>query len=393
MEFSFTSVPGLLCSPGAIIRAAEFAQRRRLTRVFVVADPGVMAAGLVQPLLDALAAAQCTCAVFTGVEPDPGELVVAGAHGQARDFGAQLVIGIGGGSAMDIAKLAAYFAAPAAAETFSTETLRQIIGVDQARGQRLPLVLIPSTAGTGSEVTPIAIVTLADQTKGAVVSSQLLPDLAILDANLTRSLPPVVTAHTGVDAMVHAIEAYTSALRKNPVSDALALRALKLLYDNIRVVFSDGHNMVARENMLLGACLAGMAFANAPVAAVHALAYPLGAIFHLPHGLSNAVVLTDVLRFNREVALPHYAELGRAIGAAPAMSDAEACDYLIVALDDLLVELKIDTHLGAYGVTPADLDRLAEDALKQQRLLVNNPRTVTLADARRIYAGHLVCIT
>lgn len=381
MEFTFATVPQLFCAPGAVARAAEFAQRRRLQRILVVADPGVLKAGLLQPLLDALTAAKLDYALFTGVEPDPGEHVVTAAYKQARDFGAQMVIGLGGGSSLDVAKLAAYFAD-------SSETLRQIIGVEQTRGRRLPLVLIPTTAGTGSEVTPIAIVTLADHTKGGVVSSMLLPDLAILDPNLTLSLPPVVTAHTGVDAMVHAIEAFTSRHRKNVLSDALALRALKLLNDNIRTAFSDGRNAQARQDMLLGACLAGMAFANSPVAAVHALAYPLGGIFHMPHGLSNAVILTEVLRFNRDAALAQYAELGRAL-TMKSMSDDEAADFLFATLDALLADLKIDTRLSSYGIKEADLDRLAEDALRQQRLLVNNPRDMSLADARAIYARRL----
>lgn len=381
MEFTFATVPQLFCAPGAVARAAEFAQRRRLQRILVVADPGVLKAGLLQPLLDALTAAHLDYALFTGVEPDPGEHVVTAAYKQARDFGAQMVIGLGGGSSLDVAKLAAYFAD-------SSETLRQIIGVEQTKGRRLPLVLIPTTAGTGSEVTPIAIVTLADHTKGGVVSSMLLPDLAILDPNLTLSLPPTVTAHTGVDAMVHAIEAFTSRHRKNVLSDALALRALKLLNDNIRTAFSDGRNAPARQDMLLGACLAGMAFANSPVAAVHALAYPLGGIFHMPHGLSNAVILTEVLRFNRDAALAQYAELGRAL-TMKSMGDHEAADFLFATLDALLVDLKIDTRLSSYGIKEADLDRLAEDALRQQRLLVNNPREVTLADARAIYARRL----
>lgn len=381
MEFTFATVPQLFCAPGAVARAAEFAQRRRLQRILVVADPGVLKAGLLQPLLDALTGAKLDYALFTGVEPDPGEHVVAAAYKQARDFGAQMVIGLGGGSSLDVAKLAAYFAD-------SSETLRQIVGVEQTKGRRLPLVLIPTTAGTGSEVTPIAIVTLADQTKGGVVSSMLLPDLAILDPNLTLSLPPVVTAHTGVDAMVHAIEAFTSRHRKNVLSDALALRALKLLNDNIRTALGDGRNAQARQDMLLGACLAGMAFANSPVAAVHALAYPLGGIFHMPHGLSNAVILTEVLRFNRDAALAQYAELGRAL-TMKSMSDDEAADFLFTTLDALLVDLKIDTRLSSYGIRESDLDRLAEDALRQQRLLVNNPREVTLADARAIYARRL----
>ena len=178
-----------------------------------------------------------------------------------------------------------------------------------AKGQRLPLLLAPTTAGTGSEVTPIAIVTTPTTEKKGVVSPRLLPDWAILDPELTLGLPPPVTAATGIDAMVHAIEAYTSRHKKNPISDQFARQALALLSANIREVCTNGANLEARGNMLLGSMLAGMAFANAPVAAVHALAYPIGAIFHVPHGLSNALVLMGVLRFNLPEAQTLYAEL------------------------------------------------------------------------------------
>src|SRR5690606_31516641 len=205
---------------------------------------------------------------------------------------------------MDVARLVALLASPDCSQSLS-----DMYGVGNAKGNRLPLIQVPTTAGTGSEVTPIAIVTTGETTKAGIVSPVLLPDIALLDAELTLGLPPQVTAATGIDAMVHAIEAYTSKAKKNPLSDMLAKEALRLLAGSIVTAVEDGSNVQARANMLLGAMLAGQAFANAPVAAVHALAYPLGGHFHIPHGLSNSLVLPHVLRFNTEAAEELYSEL------------------------------------------------------------------------------------
>jgi len=293
------------------------------------------------------------------------------------------VVSVGGGSALDTAKLVAYLAK-------SADRLDDIYGVGLAKGERLPLVLAPTTAGTGSEVTPIAIVTTPTTEKKGVVSPRLLPDWAILDPELTLGLPPQVTAATGVDAMVHAIEAYTSRHRKNPISDQLARQALSLLSANIREVCRNGSNLDARAQMLLGSMLAGMAFANAPVAAVHALAYPIGAIFHVPHGLSNALVLMGVLRFNLPEAERLYAELAPIVDpAARDLPPAEAARAFVEALGAICRDCGVPSTLAEVGVREEDLTRLAEDAMKQTRLLVNNPREVTYADAYAIYSEAL----
>ena len=258
------------------------------------------------------------------------------------------------------------------------------------REQRLPLLLVPTTAGTGSEVTPIAIVTTPTTEKKGVVSPRLLPDWAILDPELTLGLPSHVTAATGIDAMVHAIEAYTSRHKKNPMSDQLARQALALLSQNIREVCRNGANLEARAQMLLGSMLAGMAFANAPVAAVHALAYPIGAIFHVPHGLSNALVLMGVLRFNLPAAEALYAELAPIVDPeAAGLPVAEAASRFVEGLAAICRDCKVPASLAEVGVRESDLPRLAEDAMKQTRLLVNNPREVTYADAFAIYSEAL----
>jgi alcohol dehydrogenase class IV len=251
------------------------------------------------------------------------------------------------------------------------------------------LILVPTTAGTGSEVTAIAIVTTGEGQKKGVVTPIIIPDWAVLDADLTLGLPPLITAATGIDAMVHAIEAYTSKRLKNPVSDMLAREALALLGANIDEACRNGSNREARQNMLLGAMLAGMAFSNAPVAAVHALAYPIGARFHVPHGLSNSLVLPAVLRFNAGSAPELYAQLADILVPSCAGTTAAKTDLLVEHLTALPFDLGLPTRLSQVGIGEADLPVIAADAMLQTRLLVNNPRTVTLADAHAIYAAVL----
>jgi alcohol dehydrogenase class IV len=237
-------------------------------------------------------------------------------------------------------------------------------------------------------VTPVAIITVGAEEKRGVSSPIILPDIAILDADLTRGLPPHITAATGVDAMVHAIEAYAStSANNNPMSQLLAREALRLLGANIETAVFEGGNAEARGAMLLGSMLAGQAFANSPVAAVHALAYPIGGTFHIPHGLSNALVLPHVLRFNAPEAHAVYAEI--AADAFPHLAEVEGsqarCAAFIEALENLAETLGMQTRLRDVGIPESALAKMAEDAMLQQRLLVNNPRSVSEADALAIY--------
>ena len=257
-----------------------------------------------------------------------------------------------------------------------------------AKGERLPLVLIPTTAGTGSEVTAVAIVTTGPSTKSGVVATQLLPDVALLDAELTLSLPAIVTAATGVDAMVHAIEAYTSLIQKNPYSDMLAKEALRLLSQNLRT--SDcGRIMIWRRARICcwARVLPGQAFANAPVAAVHALAYPLGARYHIAHGTSNALLLPHVLRFNLPNAAGMYAELAPiCFDGMPETLDVQGQGaWFADQLEKLSLEVGLPPRMRDAGVLANDLRLLAEESMGQERLLKNNPRKVTLEDAHAIY--------
>ena len=382
LPFSFATTAQILCEIGASRRLAELCRERGAQRVLIVTDPGISKLGLLADVLPGFARTELTVEVFDQVVADPPEAILLAAVQQAKALKAQLIIGFGGGSSMDVAKLVALLAHPDC-----TQALAQIYGVGNARGQRLPLILVPTTAGTGSEVTQISIITTGETTKMGVVSPLLLPDLALLDAELTLGLPPAVTAATGIDAMVHAIEAYTSALKKNPLSDLLAREALRLLAANLDEVVHNGGNREARQAMLLGSCLAGQAFANAPVAAVHALAYPLGGHFHIPHGLSNALVLPHVLGFNGNAAAPLYAELAPLVlgDQLRAGSVLQQTEQFIGALADFSVRSGLPTRLRDAGVPQDMLPTLARDAMQQQRLLVNNPREMTEAHALAIY--------
>tara|TARA_B100000780_G_scaffold272456_1_gene234721 strand:- start:43 stop:1215 length:1173 start_codon:yes stop_codon:yes gene_type:complete len=364
-----------------------FVSELNCTKILLVTDKGVRNAGLIDGAVENLKAHNVEVAIFDQVEADPPESIIQQATTFAEKHNVDGILGFGGGSSMDVAKVVAFLRGN------TTQNLSDLYGVEMCRGTRLPLVQVPTTAGTGSEVTPISIVTTGTNTKMGIVSHQLYPDVAVLDGNLTLSVPKHVTAATGIDAMVHAIEARTSKFRKNPMSDVLAHEALRLLSNNLRTVCDDGNNSQARADMLLGSCLAGMAFGNAPVAAVHALAYPLGSHFKVPHGLSNSLVLPYVLQFNAngsDDAAKEYSEMAK-ICFPSTCNNVQEAETLTLAEGFALLakELEIPTTLREVGVTENDLDMLATEALKQERLLPNNPVEVTFDDARKIYAEAL----
>lgn len=383
-SFAFSTVPHIVSEIGAAKNIGTLVSQQfpHARRALIVTDAGFLKTGLVDGPIASLRAAGLTVNLFSDVVADPPEAVVLQAVDQARTNDTDLVIGVGGGSSMDVAKLIAVL-------TGSEQELKTMYGIGNVTGKRLPLVQVPTTAGTGSEVTPISIVTTGTTTKMGVVSPQLYADLAILDAKLTVGLPPKVTAATGIDAMVHAIEAYTTKHKKNPLSDMLARQALLLLSSNILAVCDDGRNLDARQAMLLGAMLAGQSFANAPCAAVHALAYPIGGIFHVPHGLSNSLVLPHVLRFNAPHAAHLYAELAEIVVPGSSGSAEARTEALIARMEEIAQKTGIETCLHQVGVAEFDLDRLADDAMLQTRLLTNNPREIKRADARAIYAAAL----
>ncbi|QJR37848.1 iron-containing alcohol dehydrogenase [Gemmatimonas groenlandica] len=378
-NFSFETTPRVICADGESERLGGLLREFGINRPLVVTDPGIVSAGLLEPMLASLRALGIDVTVFDDVVADPPASCVEAAVATAQASHIDGVIGFGGGSSLDVAKLVALLSR-------SGESLEAVYGVGLAGGPRWPLIQVPTTAGTGSEVTPIAIVTTPSGEKQGVVSRLLYPNVAVLDATLTLGLPARVTAMTGIDAMVHAIEAYTSRHAKNVLSDTLAVRALRLLSDHIGVAIENGTDLAARRAMLQGSMLAGMAFANAPVGAVHALAYPLGGQFHVPHGLSNALVLLPVLEFNLSEAEPLYRELADAVRAGERTWHRSASGRAFVdAMATIVGELGLERTLGEVGIIEADLPSLATDAMKVQRLLVNNPRDVDYDQALALY--------
>lgn len=378
--FQFQTVPNIIAGLGSIQQLKALLTEQNNQRVLLVTDPGMVQLQLHAPVLEILEAAECDYRIYASVQADPPEHIVLEAAEFARQNQIDTVIGFGGGSSLDVAKIIALLAHPE-----QKQQLHDMYGVNQAQKPRLPLILIPTTAGTGSEVTPISIVTTGETTKTGIVSAALYADVTILDANFTQNLPAHITAATGIDAMVHAIEAYTSKHKKNFYADMLAIQALKLLNQNLHLVLKDGNNMEARQNMLVGSMLAGQAFANAPVAAVHALAYPLGGHFHLSHGHSNALVLTEVLKFNAPAAKQQYAELMTLLDPSSKGCVDGLCDLFIDHMQNYLDRSGLTLKLNGLNVPENMLEQLAEDAMLQTRLLQNNPRDMEKQDVLAIY--------
>lgn len=375
----FISVPRIFSGPGAgkqlpvALDASHFPRR-----LLIICDRGLHESGVVVPILDALAASAYEYEVFDGVSADPPEGIVLDALAAGHAYRARGVVGIGGGSSLDVAKVVA-------ALLYSGQQPAQIYGADRVAAKGVPLMQVPTTAGTGSEMTAVAVLTTPAGQKKSAVSEYLRADAVVLDPLLCVSLPPRATAMTGLDAIVHAIEACTNQLSKNALSDLLAREALRLLCAALPRAFRDGSDLEARTDMLLGAMLAGMAFANSPVGAVHALAYPVGSRFHVPHGLSNALLLPHVLRFNLPACQATYAQFGELLVPGVGTTEAQRASAFLAFIDDLLGVVGLACRLSDVGVIEADLPTLASDAMMQTRLLANNPRAVNIEDALSLY--------
>lgn len=372
--FQFRTVPHIVSAPGAAADLARHAAPvlKGARRLLLVTDKGVMGLGLLNKALDGLERAGFAVHVYDKVVADPPERVLFEAVDEGLAFGAEAVIGFGGGSPMDTAKVVALLLG-------GPQKLADMYGMDKATGPRLPLVLIPTTAGTGSEVTSVAVITTGATSKRGIAAAPLYADMAILDADLTLGLPKPITAATGIDAMVHAIEAYTGKRFKNPVSDALALAAMKKLHGALERVCKDGADREGRADMLLGAMLAGQAFSNSPVGGVHAMAYPLGGMFHVPHGLSNSVVLPPVLRFNASAAEHLYAEIAAHIGLEASSA------ALIDEMERIAEAVGIERRLSQLGISHNDVPAMAADVAANDRLLPNNPRPMGYDDIVAMY--------
>ena len=375
----FRTTPRIVMGPGAIGQIEQEVRALMAKKVLFVTDKGIIEAGLIKLAQDVLEKSEIKYAVFDAVEPDPRYEIAADCVDMIRREKADLVIGFGGGSPIDIAKSSAIMAT-------NDGPISEYFGIDLIPKPGLLTLMVPTTAGTGSEVTPIAILSdEGEKLKKGIISPYLFPSVAILDPELTLGLPPNITASTGMDALIHAIEAYTS-VNATDMTDILAFRAMELLYQNIRTAYANGNNLLARSSMMEGSLLAGMAFANAGVTAVHAFAYPIGAEFHIPHGVANTLMLPHVMRFNLLGNLPKFAEISEAFDLSTESFDGlRAAEMFVEAIERLAEDLRVPRHLAEFGVTEGDISRLAEGVMKVTRLLANNPRTLTLEDAKEIY--------
>jgi alcohol dehydrogenase class IV len=375
----FRTTPRIVMGPGAIGQIGQEAFNLSGKKALIVTDKGLIGAGLIQPVEKSLKNSRIKYAVFDAVEPDPRYEIVAECLEQIHREEVNLIIGIGGGSPIDIAKTSAIMAT-------NKGTIAEYFGIDLVPKPGLPTIIVPTTAGTGSEVTPIAILSdESEKLKKGVVSPYLFPALALLDPELTLGLPPQITAATGMDALIHALEAYTS-VNATQITDLLAFRAIEMLYENIRTAYANGNDLEARSKMLEGSLLAGMAFANAGVTAVHAFAYPIGAEFHIPHGIANTLMLPHVIRFNLLGNLPKFAQIAKAFSLSiEGWDELRAAEMSVEAIERLAEDLRVPRHLAEFGVTEGDIPRLAEGVMKVTRLLANNPRIMTLEDAKEIY--------
>lgn len=367
-------MPEVLIGEGAIHQVVPILDSLFVDRVLVVTDPGIVKAGIYAQLQAVLEAADKTIVLFDSVQPDPEIDLVRAAADLARRAHAGAVIGLGGGSALDTAKVAA-------ALVTNHKDIDAYIGVDLLTVDALPIIAIPTTAGTGSEVTHIAILSdEVNQLKKGIVSARMIPRHALLDPALTVGLPPAATAITGMDALIHALESYTS-INANAYSEALSLKAIELIARNLRPAFRDGSDLKAREAMLQASLLAGMAFANVGVAAAHAFAYPLGGMFHIPHGLSTSLMLIPVMTFN----LPGNEEKYRMIAKALSGKNEVTAHTAIEEIERLFVDLNLPRNLQAVDVPASALPVMAVKVMDVTRLLNNNPRKVSPDDALAIY--------
>jgi alcohol dehydrogenase class IV len=318
--------------------------------------------------------------IYTEVVPEPaleiGEKLVA----FTKEHQFDLVIGLGGGSALDLAKLAGVLAT----HEGKVADYLNLTGNRTLTHKGVPKILIPTTSGTGSEVTNISVLSL-DTTKDVVTHDYLLPDVAIVDPALTTSLPPKVTAATGIDALTHAIESYVS-VNANPVTDALALQAIRLISGSIRTAVADGENKEARSDMSYGSYLAGLSFFNSGVAGVHALAYPLGGQFHISHGESNAVLLPYVMGYIRQSCEKRMKDILEAMGySSNQLSQKEASYKCVTELKKLVADVNIPLTLKGFNIPEDALESLADDGIKQQRILSRSPMPLLREDIFAIY--------
>jgi alcohol dehydrogenase class IV len=367
----------LITGPAAIEQLSAELTRLNVQNPLIVTDAILVKSGTVDLALAQLGGRRY--GLFDQVKPEPEISIVEDCTRAYRDGGHDGLIGVGGGSAIDIAKGVAAFAS-------HEGPLAELFGVDLVKRKGPPLIAIPTTAGTGSEVTNVAIFSDKQaQLKKGIVSDYLLPDVALVSPLMTLTCPRSVTAASGVDALVHAIESYLS-VNASPITDAIALGAIKLIVKALPKAYANPSNLQAREDMATASLMAGMAFGNAGVGAVHALAYPLGGRFNIAHGVSNALLLPYVMEWNKLACVERMRDIADAMGVRVAhLSDKDAADLAVKAMADLCAAVEIPSGLRSFNVPEDAIPAMAEEASKIDRLMRNNPRNLTAADIEKIY--------
>lgn len=373
----FKTAGKLITGLGAIKALADEMKRLGIINCAVITDKGVSSSGLLDQILTLISSKPLL--IVDDIPPEPEVDVIERELGLLREKQIDGIIALGGGSAIDSAKVLA--------STYDyTGPLLELFGENTLTQRNLPLIVIPTTAGTGSEVTNIAI--LSDpkaQMKKGIVSHCLLPDVAIVAPEMTKTCPPSITAASGIDAFVHALEAYIS-VNASPITDALAEKALKLIFSSLVHAYNNGENLSAREDMATGSLMAGLAFGNAGVGAVHALAYPLGGRFHLSHGMSNAVMLPHVLKVNAPFCQDKLYCVAKLLKVCERHhSKEEAVKLLLGAIEKLCRDVDIPASLTHFNISPTCVGELAEEASKVTRLLRNNPKQLSIEEIEDIY--------
>ncbi len=379
----FRSPNKVIFGNGVVSQVGDEAVGMGAKKALIVTDAGVVKGGLTAGIEEALKKSKIDFGLFDRVEAEPPARIVDECAREVRENGYDIIIGIGGGSSLDVAKGASIVA------TNGGKVL-DYVGREIVPRAGVPKILIPTTAGTGSEVSWVFVVTdEKDNDKKVVFSYFNLADVAVVDPLLTLSMPPKLTADTGVDALTHAVETYVSRA-STPFGDVLALEAIRLIGENLPVAYAKAENIEARYNMSLGATVAGLAFGSGGVGAVHALAYVLDTEYHLSHGRTNAIMLPYVVDYNKTGALEKYARIARAMGEnTEGLTDYEAAELLVLRLHRLLEDVGIPSTLGAYGITEADLPKLVAGGMKQSRLFAVNPRDLAEEDVAEIYRSAL----
>lgn len=378
--YSLSNIGKIVAGPDSIEQITEIVADYKAENVVIITDQGVWNSGLVERPKALLEAEDVHVHVINNTPPEPTVDQVNEIFQTAKEFECQMIIGIGGGSSIDTAKIVSLLLT-------NDVPLRDLVkGQAQIVRRGLPTLMIPTTAGTGAEATPNAIVLVPEEElKVGIVNDKMVADCVILDPTVTVNLPKHITANTGMDALCHAIECYISK-KANPLSDTFALKAITLISRSIREAYQNGHNLKAREDMLLGALFGGISIATSSTTAVHALSYPLGGRYHIPHGLSNAILLPDVMKFNLDVCEEKFQDIAVAMGLdVTGCTTRQAAEKMIANLYSMIEDLNVKCDLRAKGINEEVLDDLIEAASKVTRLLNNNPKVVTKDDMREIY--------